>query len=223
MYNSTEMSASHKYKLLAEHDHTDGEHTDRELKPTLYYQCPYSPDHYAMQVPEPSSPGFIFELQDPNVHPTTSYVAILCPTDSRGCRSIIQLFCRKDPKSVMNRRFSEQEYKHLADATEELAAAYRKVFPIVQIVSGNIAYGLHPDGRTMLGTADEPYMQKVLALFAVLYSQVIARGDPKTCYVPGVPLGCPEPGELFDIHQKVPWVEGAMAKCAKHLEGRLGK
>jgi hypothetical protein len=179
-----------------------------------FFQGKYAKDHWSMNIVDNKDPHFLFLWQKKSNCP--QIVAILNPTDARGCRALVNLVDYGDMAQSVNRPFSNEERKELNEAVSLLAQVYREIFPIVQIMElGNNAHHLDANGQVVLGTASEPCM---------LHNHIVARGNPLTCYIPDVPLGGPHPSEQFDMRgPKVPWTKETLEKCSREIRSRLEK
>ncbi len=186
-----------------------------------FYDHPYPADHWSMIPAQLEDPKMIALATFENLH----YAFFINPTDSRGYRCIVRLIDNEDMPTTFNREFTPMEHLGLAVIAEQAERAMRLITPLAQVFKlGNNAHGFDEPSQTILiGNEHEP---------CILHSHVLGRGNPEVEYIPGIKLGGPPPGTIFDIggrnasvngKKSVPWKDGDIARAAKALKTAMAK
>lgn len=176
----------------------------------VYYDGQYESSHWAMKRITPQDSNFIAIGRFGG----SEYTIYLNPTDSRGYRSNVWLTDITDLSKGYNRDYTTEERMGLNLLIALMTQVYAKIGLEAQsAVAGNNSHSFDPEtGITYIGSAKEPSM---------LHGHIMGRGNPGGEYVEGVPLGGPNPGELFDMrgmtnmpgnNAKTKWKAGEMEK-----------
>lgn len=190
-----------------------------EAHTARFYSGSYADNHWALEPCRLDDPKMIAlgrygELQ---------YATYINPTDSRGYRCIARLINNSDMHATLNREFSPDEHFGLALITDLVEQTMRTITPLAQSFKlGNNSHQFDPKKQTIqIGHEHEP---------CFLHSHILGRGNPSVEYIPGVRLGGPPPGIIFDIggkgasadeQQLTPWREGDIIYVALHLKSAL--
>ena len=187
-----------------------------------YYEGNYPKDNFSVQP---------YPLDDPRVvvhfyYNKLQYVLYVNPTDSRGYRCIVRFIDNNDMKSTINRKYSLSERAGLWKVVTIVESALEDVGEIVQVAkAGNNAHTFDvASGQTQLGHSGEGNF---------LHAHLWVRGNPESEPVPGIPLGGPCPGEVFDMRgktssiagndKKKPWKEEQMKQVVNFIRKCLFK
>lgn len=182
----------------------------------VFNKITYDPKHWSLEKKDESSPEFIrfmhVDIEGTKYH----FVIYVNPTDRRGYRTIIKYLGTKDEyskgvvdSSTFNRSYTENEIYALKLCETRLYIAYQKagLFP-QQANAGNNSH-CAKDGKMVVGAKEEP---------SFLHCHFFGRGSPKEEYIPGIPLGGPAPGEIFDMRGKTKSVPGNEKKIKPTTE-----
>lgn len=176
-----------------------------------FYNGTYAADHWALKP---------YDLKDPKVialaqYKDSRYAVFLNPTDKRGYRSIAALIKNEDMASTLNRDYTPQERSGLGLVIQLVSNVYSNILPIAQSsILGNNSHKFQ-GGTTYLGTPEEP---------CLLHGHIYGRGNPDFCYVDGVKLDGPAPGQNFDMmNGKVKWQNSEMEKVAAAFKQEMAK
>ncbi len=185
----------------------------------VYYEGQYESSHWAMKRTTAQDANFIAVGRFGD----SEYTIYLNPTDSRGYRSIVSLSDTTDLSMGYNRDYTTHERIGLNLLIALVTEIYAKIGLEAQsAVAGNNSHSFDPEtGITYIGSPKEPSM---------LHGHVMGRGNPSGEYVDGVPLGGPQPGELFDMrgitnipgnNSKTKWKAGEMEKVVSTIRAHL--
>jgi hypothetical protein len=122
-----------------------------------------------------------------------TYRVMINPTDARGYRMIVALHRTPNGDDVQyyaNRKYSEQEEVGLSIVSTVVKRCFSSRVLVSHLcILGNRSHTFDPKTRTTtIGNEKEP---------GCLHAHIVWRGNPECEYITGVPLGGPEPGEVF--------------------------
>lgn len=169
----------------------------------------YDSDNHDVKIPSSEDDNFIAILNIDGIN----VALVLNSADARGYRAKAKLIDQEDMRATFNRDYTLKENIAVNKASAILAQIYSEINTQSQTaIAGNASHTVDKNGTLQLGTKDKPNM---------LFVHVYGRGDPKHCYIDGVPLRGPNPGELFDRlgiagknkgngQNKEPWRPGEM-------------